>query len=89
MATPRADKTELERIFRKVPSPLLAHIPHTRGFSKLISIFPPQYATIQKENAWFMTQEDFVCRYLQLADSSASKEVLTLLSEVADTSKDK
>ena len=48
-----------------------------------------QYATVQKSEEWFMTQEDFVCRYLQLVDSSAPGDVVQLLSDVADTTKDR
>ena len=44
---------------------------------------------MQKGEEWFMTQEDFVCRYLQLADSSTSRDVVQLLSDVADTTKDR
>lgn len=48
-----------------------------------------QYASVEKEQQWFMTQDDFVCRYLQLTDSSTPREVVQLLSDMADTSKDK
>ena len=51
--------------------------------------FPLQYATVHKSEEWFMTQEDFVCQYLQLVDSSAPGDVVQLLSDVADTTKDR
>ena len=34
-----------------------------------------------------MTYEDFVCHYLQLADTSTPTETISLLADVADTSK--
>ena len=37
-----------------------------------------------------MSPEDFVCRYLKLVDSSnTSPEVIQLLAEIGDTSKDR
>ena len=36
-----------------------------------------------------MSERDFVCRYLELANDATSPEVIQLLSEVADTTKDR
>lgn len=35
-----------------------------------------------------MTYEDFVCHYLQLADTYTPTETIALLADVADTTKD-
>ena len=48
-----------------------------------------QYATVERNGEWFMTHTDFVCRYLQLTDSSSNPETIRLLADVADTTKNK
>lgn len=47
-----------------------------------------QYATVEKDGSWYITNKDFVCRYLQLVESNSSPEIIKLLAEAADTTKD-
>ena len=46
-----------------------------------------QYASVEKEGEWFMSHEDFVCRYLQLASPGDSADTIRFLADVADTNK--
>ena len=46
-----------------------------------------QYASVEKEGEWFMTHEDFVCRYLQLASPEDNANTVKFLADVADTNK--
>ena len=46
-----------------------------------------QYASVEKEGEWFMTHEDFVCRYLQLASAGDDPDTVKFLADVADTNK--
>ena len=47
-----------------------------------------QYATVEKDGELFLTHNDFVCHYLQLADSACHPETKLILARVADTTKD-
>ena len=46
-----------------------------------------QYASVEKKGEWFMTHEDFVCRYLQLASPGDDSDTIKFLADVADTNK--
>lgn len=46
-----------------------------------------QYASVEKEGEWFMTHEDFVCRYLQLASPRNDLDTIKFIADVADTNK--
>jgi solute carrier family 25 aspartate/glutamate transporter 12/13 len=46
-----------------------------------------KYATVEKDGEFFMTHEDFVCHYLQLADTDCLAETKSILARVADTTK--
>ena len=88
MAVKRSDREELEKVFRKVCVIFTSKHPHIHyiQYVKLFLFF--QYATVHKDDTWYITNKDFVCRYLQLVDTDTSSETIKLLAEVADTTKD-
>ena len=51
------------------------------------SLFLSQYATVEKDGQFFMTHNDLVCHYLQLADTDCLQETKLILARVADTTK--
>ncbi len=87
MTTSRADSKQLEKIFLKVKV-LLGLFTQ---FSLIFFLwFAAQYASVRKSEEWYMSPEDFVCRYLKLVDASnTTPEVIQLLAEIGDTSKDR
>ena len=72
----RASKEDLEKIFTKV--------------THEISLSPSalsQYATVERNGEFFMTHDDFVCHYLQLAEVHCEQQTKRVLARVADTSR--
>ena len=48
-----------------------------------------KYATVQHNGEWFMTHEDFVCRYLGLVNQRGNTKTIELFAGLADTTKRK
>eukprot|EP00731_Ephydatia_muelleri_P033218 Em0026g38a len=48
-----------------------------------------KYASVQHNGEWFMTHEDFVCRYLGLVDQRGNTKTIELYAGLADTTKRK
>ena len=48
-----------------------------------------QYATVERDGKRYMSEENFVCDYLQLIPSTADKEIISVFSRVADTTGDR
>lgn len=48
-----------------------------------------QYASLEQDGEKYMTQKDFVCDYLQLADQSCDQDIIRLLADVAGTANNK
>jgi solute carrier family 25 aspartate/glutamate transporter 12/13 len=46
-----------------------------------------KYATVERDGEFFMTHEDFVCHYLQLADVNCQSQTKLVLARVADTTR--
>jgi hypothetical protein len=66
--------------------PLKFGITEYHYVSYIISLMV-QYASVEKEGEWFMSHEDFVCRYLQLASPGDNTDTIRFLADVADTNK--